>query len=122
LQSFNLTEQSYDKSSGRFSDRDEKTGRTTRHLQIAECVSLTLQGRDGRDLVRCSPTGGRWPAMAGQFMYPPEAPRKLVALANADALPLERLRVKSFPFNDLEACIDATAKMRGVELTVLTVS
>jgi alcohol dehydrogenase len=60
-------------------------------------------------------------SVAGQFMYPPDAPRKLVSLADAGALPLERLRVKTFPFSELEACIDAAAKMRGLDLTLLTV-
>jgi threonine dehydrogenase-like Zn-dependent dehydrogenase len=58
----------------------------------------------------------------GCFMYPPDVPARLVALAASGQLDLSTLNVRRFPLDDLEKALDAAAGMRGLDLTVLTMS
>jgi alcohol dehydrogenase len=58
----------------------------------------------------------------GCFMYPPDVPARLVALAASGQLDLSTLNVRRFPLDDLETALDAAAGMRGLDLTVLTMN
>jgi alcohol dehydrogenase len=56
----------------------------------------------------------------GHFMYSPADYRALVALVRAGQLSLDSVAVKTFPFDAIEAAIDAAGAMTGLEATVVT--
>jgi alcohol dehydrogenase len=62
-----------------------------------------------------------WSVM-GCFMYPKDAPGRLGDLIAAGLLDLAPIRVQEFPLADFERAIDAAAKMRGLDLTALTMT
>lgn len=59
-----------------------------------------------------------WHVM-GCFMYPPDAPARLAGLVAAGLLDLDKVKVRLFPFDQLEAAMDAAARMRGLDITVI---
>jgi alcohol dehydrogenase len=65
--------------------------------------------------------GQDWSVM-GCFMYPPDAPGRLAGLIDAGLLDLAPIRVRSFPLDQIEAAMDAAAVMRGLDLTILSMS
>lgn len=60
-----------------------------------------------------------WHVM-GCFMYPHDAPARLVALTASGQIDLGRLNIRSFPLDRLDDALDAAAGMRGLDMTVLT--
>ncbi|MCE4063386.1 zinc-binding dehydrogenase [Pandoraea sputorum] len=60
-----------------------------------------------------------WEVM-GHFMYAPSDYRALVAMVRAGQLSLETIGVKTFPFDDLEAAIDAAGAQAGLDATVVS--
>jgi alcohol dehydrogenase len=62
-----------------------------------------------------------WSVM-GCFMYPKDAPARLADLIAAGLLDLSPIRVSEFPLSDFERAMDAAAKMRGLDLTALTMT
>jgi alcohol dehydrogenase len=56
----------------------------------------------------------------GNFMYPPEAPARLAALAASRQLDLSRLTMKEFELAGLEAALEAATRMRGLDFIALT--
>jgi alcohol dehydrogenase len=61
-------------------------------------------------------------SVLGCFMYPKDAPGRLVDLIAAGLLDLTPVRVSEFPLAEFEKAIDAAAKMRGLDLTALTMT
>lgn len=57
--------------------------------------------------------------IVGQFMYERQAPAQLIALAASGALHLGRIRVASFPLDQLKPAIEAAASMQGLDLTAV---
>jgi alcohol dehydrogenase len=57
--------------------------------------------------------------VVGNFMYPSDAPARLAAMVRGGLLDLERIRVRAFPLEQLEAAMEAAANMRSLDLTVL---
>ena len=55
----------------------------------------------------------------GNFMYRPEAMRVLAGLVRAGQLDLGAVRVTSFPIGELEPAMDAAARVRGLDCTVM---
>lgn len=55
----------------------------------------------------------------GQFMYPPDAPARLAGLVRAGLVDLAPVRVNAFPLQRLPDAIEAAAKMRTLDLTVV---
>jgi alcohol dehydrogenase len=62
--------------------------------------------------------GNDW-SVIGNFMYPKEAPARLAAMVRGGLLDLGPIRIRAFPFDALEAAMDAAASMRALDLTVL---
>jgi alcohol dehydrogenase len=62
-----------------------------------------------------------WHVM-GCFMYPNDVPARLAALMASKQLDLGSLNVRAFPLDRLEEALDAAAKMRGLDLTALTMA
>ncbi|MGP0058956.1 MAG: zinc-binding dehydrogenase [Beijerinckiaceae bacterium] len=60
-----------------------------------------------------------WEVM-GCFMYPKEAPAQLAAMAACGLLDLAKINVHAFPLRDLEAALEAASRMRGLDLTAVT--
>lgn len=58
--------------------------------------------------------------IAGQFMYPKDAPTRLVQLAVSGQLRLDVVRPRLYPFADLPKAMNEAVAMRGLELTALT--
>jgi alcohol dehydrogenase len=56
----------------------------------------------------------------GNFMYDGGALRRLAALVADGFLDLELVRLRSFPFEELNAAMGAAATMRGLDCTVVT--
>ncbi|HUB12485.1 MAG TPA: hypothetical protein VMB34_11040 [Acetobacteraceae bacterium] len=56
----------------------------------------------------------------GCFMYPSHVPAWLAALVASGLLDLDMLNLRSFPLQDLEAALDSAVKLRGLDVTVLT--
>ena len=65
--------------------------------------------------------GQDWSVM-GCFMYPPDAPARLAGLIDAGLLDLAPIRVRGFPLDQIEAAMDAAATMRGLDITVVSMS
>jgi alcohol dehydrogenase len=61
-------------------------------------------------------------SVTGQFMYPKEAPGQLLALIAADLLHLDSLNLQSFALSELPAAMDAAAKMRALDATIVECS
>ena len=59
-----------------------------------------------------------WSVM-GQFMYPREAPARLLALIAAGLLDLKKVNTQCFALRDLPAAMDAAARMRALDATIL---
>jgi alcohol dehydrogenase len=55
----------------------------------------------------------------GNFMYEPRAFLAWICLVRSGLLNLDAIRVKSFPFNELPAALNAAAAMRGLDCTVI---
>jgi alcohol dehydrogenase len=55
----------------------------------------------------------------GNFMYPRIAPAKLAALVAGGLLDLSPIKIRSFPLSRLPEAIEAAAKMRGLDLTIV---
>ncbi|MGO9008249.1 MAG: zinc-binding dehydrogenase [Beijerinckiaceae bacterium] len=60
-----------------------------------------------------------WEVM-GCFMYPKEAPARLAAMAASGLLDLGKINIRVFPLRDLEAALEAASRMRGLDLTAVT--
>ncbi|MBV9703027.1 MAG: zinc-binding alcohol dehydrogenase family protein [Methylobacteriaceae bacterium] len=60
-----------------------------------------------------------WHVM-GCFMYPKDALARLAAMSAAGVLDLGKVNVRSFALADFEAALKAATKMRGLDLTALT--
>lgn len=58
-------------------------------------------------------------AVIGNFMYPKHAPEKLVKLASAGLLDLSAVRATRFHLAELPRAIDAAARMRGLDMTMV---
>jgi alcohol dehydrogenase len=58
----------------------------------------------------------------GVFMYPKEVPARIAKLIEDGLLDLRLVRERVFPLVEIEAAMDAAATMRGLDLTVLTVT
>jgi alcohol dehydrogenase len=65
--------------------------------------------------------GNDW-TVAGCFMYPRDAPARLLGLVTAGALDLGRCRVRQFPIDALDAAMTAAAGMRGLDFVALVMS
>ncbi|HLH50167.1 MAG TPA: zinc-binding alcohol dehydrogenase family protein [Roseiarcus sp.] len=63
--------------------------------------------------------GQDWTVM-GVFMYPRDAPARLARLIASGQLDLGLIRERAFPLADIEAAMNAAARMRSRDLTVLT--
>jgi alcohol dehydrogenase len=61
-------------------------------------------------------------AVLGNFMYPPEAPARLLELVAAGQLDVSKIRTKHFALTELEPALEAAAAMRGLDMTLLTMS
>jgi alcohol dehydrogenase len=57
--------------------------------------------------------------IAGQFMYPKDAPSRLIRLAVSGQLNLGVVKPRTYPLADLPKAIDEATTMRGLELTAL---
>jgi alcohol dehydrogenase len=60
-----------------------------------------------------------WSVM-GVFMYPKDVPARLANLIAVGLLDLGLVRERCFPLAEIEAAMDAASKMRGLDLTALT--
>ncbi|MEW6267342.1 MAG: zinc-binding alcohol dehydrogenase family protein [Thermodesulfobacteriota bacterium] len=56
----------------------------------------------------------------GNFMYRPEAIRRLIALVRSRQLDLGAVSTRYYAFRDLPAALEAAAAMRGLEATIVT--
>jgi alcohol dehydrogenase len=63
--------------------------------------------------------GNDW-SVAGCFMYPKDAPARLLRLVAAGALDLGKCRLRCFPLDALDKAIVAAASMRGLDFVALT--
>ena len=59
--------------------------------------------------------------IAGQFMYPMDAPSRLVRLAASGQLNLDAIKPRTYSLLDLPRAMDEAATMRGLELTALLI-
>ncbi len=57
----------------------------------------------------------------GNFMYPSSAYRRLLDLIRAGALPIEATKVAAFSLSELPEAIEAAARSRGLECTVVLI-
>jgi len=57
--------------------------------------------------------------IAGQFMYPKDAPARLVRLVASGQLRLGAVTPRAYPLTDLPRAMDEAATMRGLEITAL---
>lgn len=55
----------------------------------------------------------------GQFMYGPDVPRMLLSLVRSGRLDLNWVRMTTFGLAELEAALNAAARMRGLDCTVI---
>jgi alcohol dehydrogenase len=62
-----------------------------------------------------------WSVM-GVFMYPKDVPARIAKLIEDGLLDLRLVRERVFPLVEIEAAMDAAATMRGLDLTVLTMT
>ena len=60
-----------------------------------------------------------WHVM-GCFMYPADVPARLAALAASGQLDLGVMNVRAFPLDRLEDALDAATRMRGLDVTAVT--
>jgi alcohol dehydrogenase len=63
--------------------------------------------------------GNNW-SVIGQFMYPKDATARLAAMISAGTLDLGAIDLTTFALADLDDAMDAAARMRGLDLTVVT--
>jgi len=61
-------------------------------------------------------------SVLGQFMYPKEAIARLAAMIAAGTLDLGKIELKTFALADLGDAMDAAARMRGLDLTAVTMA
>jgi len=61
-------------------------------------------------------------SMTGVFMYPKSAPARLATMVASGTLRLDGIAIARFPLADLSAAMDAAARMRALDLTVVTMS
>jgi alcohol dehydrogenase len=102
--------------------RADSSGATLTSLRsLRRGGRLVLMGsvRQPLPLLVSEMLANEWHVM-GCFMYPPDVPGRLAALIASGLLDLSKVRVKRFPFDQLDAAMDAAAKMRGSDMTVLT--
>jgi alcohol dehydrogenase len=59
--------------------------------------------------------------IAGQFMYPKDAPSRLVQLAASRQLNLDAIKPRTYRLADLPKAMDDAPTMRGLELTALAI-
>lgn len=59
-------------------------------------------------------------SVIGNFMYPKDAPTRLARMISSGILDLEAIRIQRFPLDQLPAAMDAAARMRALDLTVVT--
>ena len=57
--------------------------------------------------------------IVGQFMYPKDAPERLVRLAASGQLPLNAIKPRAYALADLPQAMDEARAMRGLALTAL---
>lgn len=55
----------------------------------------------------------------GNFMYPKDAPGRLVPMLASGTLRLDAVTIQRFPLAELPSAISAAARMRGLDLTVV---
>jgi len=60
--------------------------------------------------------------LLGQFMFPPDAPRRLFDLVRSGLLDLRAIRTRPFPLADLRAAMSAASSAGSLELVVLVLS
>jgi alcohol dehydrogenase len=65
--------------------------------------------------------GNDW-EIIGNFMYRPEAVRRLLALVASGQLRLDAVRLRTFELAALPAAIEAAAGMRGLDCTLVTMT
>jgi len=58
----------------------------------------------------------------GAFMYPKDAPARLVRLVEAKLLDLGAIDIKRYAFADLPKAIEGAAAMRGLDMTAVVTS
>jgi alcohol dehydrogenase len=58
-------------------------------------------------------------SVIGQFMYPKDAPARLLALIATGLLDLELVNIRRFALAELPSAMDAAARMRGLDATIL---
>lgn len=61
-------------------------------------------------------------SVTGVFMYPKNAPARLATMVASGTLRLDAIKVRRFPLTDLPAAMDAAARMRSLDLTVVDMS
>jgi alcohol dehydrogenase len=59
--------------------------------------------------------------LIGNFMYRANAFETLVSLVRSGLLDLETVKVNSFPMDELPAAMEAAARMRGLDCTILNI-
>jgi len=58
-------------------------------------------------------------SIIGNFMYPKDAPVRLARMISSGILDLDAVRLQRFPLDQLPAAMDAAARMRALDLTVV---
>ncbi len=59
-------------------------------------------------------------SMIGNFMYPKDAPARLARMICSGLLGLDAVRIQRFPLDELPSAMDAAARMRALDLTVVS--
>jgi alcohol dehydrogenase len=59
-------------------------------------------------------------SVIGNFMYPKDAPARLARMISSGVLNLDAIAIQRFPLAQLPAAMDAAARMRALDLTVVS--
>ncbi len=60
-------------------------------------------------------------SVIGNFMYPKDAPTRIARMISSGILDLDAIRIQRFPLQELPAAMDTAARMRALDLTVVTI-
>jgi hypothetical protein len=88
-------------------------------MQAAPMLSYLRQVREALPLTVGEMLAQDWTVM-GVFMYPKDVPARLAKLIADGLLDLGLVRERCFPLAEIEAAMNAAAKMRGLDLVALT--
>ncbi len=61
-------------------------------------------------------------SVIGNFMYPKDAPARIARMISSGILSLSAIAIRRFPLDELPSAMDAAARMRALDLTVVTMS